>query len=446
MPRALLVQPWIHDFAAYDLWVRPLGLLRIGGYLRSLGVEVALLDCLDPHHPGLQGEKLKRFPGDHGPFYKEEIPKPRVLDWFPRRYKRYGIPPTLLVESLKAQPRPDIILVTSGMTYWYPGVQETISFCRKIFPETPVVLGGIYATLLPEHARQFSGADLVIPGSDWVEIRRTLAQLLCLEDPGGHVGDLPAWDLAAGARSICVRSSQGCPFRCAYCASHLLCSGQGPRPPQEVAREIRSAVNCLGVVDVAFYDDALLWKAETCLLPALEILERDLKKRLRFHCPNGLHARYLKMELARKLKHHGFTTLRLGLESVQDSFHQITGGKLSMAEFEAGVDCLIQAGYAPQEIGVYVLAGLPGQSLQEVQESLHYLLARGLRPHIAEYSPIPGTQLWEEAVSKSPFPISQEPLFQNNSLLPCRWEGFSYEGLLGLKASLHKELQRRRNR
>jgi hypothetical protein len=31
----LLVNPWIHDFAAYDLWMKPLGLLYLGGILLS---------------------------------------------------------------------------------------------------------------------------------------------------------------------------------------------------------------------------------------------------------------------------------------------------------------------------------------------------------------------------------------------------------------------------
>ena len=42
----LLVNPWIHDFAAYDLWMKPLGLLYIGSILRSRGYSVHLLDCL----------------------------------------------------------------------------------------------------------------------------------------------------------------------------------------------------------------------------------------------------------------------------------------------------------------------------------------------------------------------------------------------------------------
>jgi hypothetical protein len=442
LPRALLVQPWIHDFAAYDLWVRPLGLLRLGGFLRSLGVEVHLIDCLDPHHPSLEGERLRRSPTDHGAFHREEIPRPPVLEWFPRRYKRYGISPSALEHALRGQPKPDAILMSSGMTYWYTGVRETISHCRRVFPGVPVVLGGIYASLLPEHAREFSGADRVVQGNDWGEIRKALCEILPLGEPREPLCPSPAWDLAAGARSICTRISDGCPFRCAYCASHLLSPKAGLRPPQDVAMEIICGVRSLGVRDVVFYDDALLWKAESCLLRVLEVVMGQGALGLRFHCPNGLHARYLNRELAQELRRHGFMTLRLGLESAQESFHQRMGAKLRLEDFEAAVDSLLRAGYDPRQIGVYVLAGLPGQNLEDLEQSLKYVLGLGLRPHLAEYSPIPGTALWEEAVRRSPFPISQEPLFQNNTLLPCRWEGFSYEGFLGIKASLHRALQR----
>ena len=50
------------------------------------------------------------------------------------------------------------------MTYWYTGVQETIREVRRMFPDVPVLLGGIYATLMPQHAVKYSGADVVITG------------------------------------------------------------------------------------------------------------------------------------------------------------------------------------------------------------------------------------------------------------------------------------------
>ena len=44
--RVLLVNPWIYDFAAFNLWCEPLGLLSIGAVLQQAGCRVDLLDCL----------------------------------------------------------------------------------------------------------------------------------------------------------------------------------------------------------------------------------------------------------------------------------------------------------------------------------------------------------------------------------------------------------------
>jgi hypothetical protein len=46
-PRALLINPWIYDFSAYNLWYRPLGLLYIASLLRTNGVDVSFIDCLE---------------------------------------------------------------------------------------------------------------------------------------------------------------------------------------------------------------------------------------------------------------------------------------------------------------------------------------------------------------------------------------------------------------
>jgi hypothetical protein len=61
---------------------------------------------------------------------------------------------------------PDVIFVTSVVTYWYSGVFEVIGEVKRVFPQTPVILGGIYATVCQEHAVQHSGADHVVSGNN----------------------------------------------------------------------------------------------------------------------------------------------------------------------------------------------------------------------------------------------------------------------------------------
>ena len=40
-PHILLINPWIHDFAAYDFWAKPMGLLIIAGLLKAHGIAVS---------------------------------------------------------------------------------------------------------------------------------------------------------------------------------------------------------------------------------------------------------------------------------------------------------------------------------------------------------------------------------------------------------------------
>ncbi|PJA54883.1 MAG: radical SAM protein, partial [Candidatus Marinimicrobia bacterium CG_4_9_14_3_um_filter_48_9] len=93
MPRLLLINPWITDFAAYDLWLKPLGLLYIGAYLRAAGYEIDLIDCMDRNHPSVSGlmKPGDSKPDGRGKFYKTELPKPESLHHIPRRWGRYGI-------------------------------------------------------------------------------------------------------------------------------------------------------------------------------------------------------------------------------------------------------------------------------------------------------------------------------------------------------------------
>jgi len=92
----LLVNPWIHDFAAYDFWLKPFGLLSIASILRENGFDITFIDCLDRSHPMMlsrpKGKRLRNnLEYGHGQFFKEGIQKPESLTSIPRRFSRYGI-------------------------------------------------------------------------------------------------------------------------------------------------------------------------------------------------------------------------------------------------------------------------------------------------------------------------------------------------------------------
>ncbi|UCG14579.1 MAG: cobalamin-dependent protein [Deltaproteobacteria bacterium] len=442
IPNILLVNPWIYDFAAYDLWSKPLGLLLLAGFLRDFGYNLRLLDCLDVHDSrmkeiaGVKPATRRAFGA--GKFYRMEVEKPAALANIDRTYYRFGITPEIFQERLLQGAEPDVILMTSTMTYWYPGVQETTRLLKAHFPRVPIVLGGIYATLCREHAARHSGADHVISGPAESRILEFVEKLT------GHRSHRatrakkpqtlpwPAYDLMNHLDYVCVLTSRGCPYHCPYCASDLLYPDFVRRNPNQVVNELEHWYQLFEVVDVAFYDDALLVDAGNHLLPMLaEIRARDLP--LRFHTPNGMHLSVLSAAVCQALHDSCFKTVRLGLETADPGRQQKMGGKVKSRDFSAAMDNLTRAGFSPDQIGVYLLCGLPGQDPAEVSRSIRVVQDHGARPHLAEYSPIPGTRFWPEALRCSPYDIAGEPLFHNNSLLSCQSERFGFEELQRLK-------------
>lgn len=425
--RVLLINPWIYDFAAYDLWAAPLGLLSIAAVLRDAGYQITYLDCLDRHHPDLPG-RLGHEPRENaygcGKFLKTLLPKPPILRDVPRRYGRYGLPLDLFDQELAQMPRPDVVMVTSGMTYWYPGAFEAIRRVKARFPGAPVILGGIYATLCHDHAVAHSGADVVVAGEGERQALHWASRLTGQEPPpeGRYAGldDLPypAFDLLRRLDYVSIATSRGCPLRCTYCASHLLHPrGLEQRSPQRVVDEIAHWHGRHGVQDIAFYDDALLVNADRHLHPILDgVLQRGL--RLRFHTPNGLHARLIDRALADKMFAAGFKTLRLSLETTDPGRQRETGSKVTTPEMERAIAHLREAGFTGREIGVYILMGLPGQPLDEVIEGVHYVHRLGAVADLAFYSPIPGTVEWEHAVAAGHIPPDADPLLHNNTIYP----------------------------
>ena len=438
----LLINPWIYDFAAYDFWNIPIGLLSLASLLRMNGADVIFLDCLDPYHPGMSAEASlirmpKRKTSGEGTYAKARIPKPDPLKRFPRNYNRYGITPGIFLKSLNSMPRPELIMITSMMTYWYPAVFDIITIMRRMFPGVPVVLGGNYVTLCPRHASR-SGADFCLPGPAEASIPALLKDLFNHEMiflPDNNDLDsypYPAFDLIRHPDQLPVMTSRGCPYRCSYCASRLLYDRFRRRDPVRVADEIEFWHTHIGIKHFSFYDDALFVDPRDMAIRLLkEIIRRKLP--IQFHCPNGLHLRDISSELSTLIYKAGFKTLRFGLESSDAARQIMTGGKVCNEEFTEALICLRRAGYRDQDIGIYLLCGLPGQTAEEVRESIRFVRSCGARPIIAEYSPIPGTDLWDEAVASSPYPIAEEPLFQNNSLLPCRNDHLTYEMYHSLK-------------
>ncbi len=435
-PGILLVNPWIYDFAAFDFWARPYGLLQIASMLRNAGFNVYYQDCLDRFHPNAKKTSSKK--DGRGAYLKTTIEKPPGLEDIDRRYSRYGIMQEWFMEDVAAIPKPDLILVTSLMTYWYPGVFFTIEMLRQAFPGVRIVLGGIYSALSHEHAVKNSKADLVTGERSMAGILNLVSKLTqfdaecSIDETNLDTYPLPALDLQRNIPFVPLLTSRGCPFSCSYCASNVLEPAMLRRSPGSIVAEIESWQKKYNVTDFAFYDDALLIGHENHAVPMLEkIVEKGIKAR--FHTPNALHIREINDTTARLMKLAGFKTIRLGLETSSFSGSDRLDRKVTRDDFSQAVTSLKKAGFETKDIGAYLLACLPGQSFEELFESITIVKETGITPVPAYYSPVPKTGLWDDAVRASKYDINADPIFTNNAVFPCADEKFSWEALNNIR-------------
>jgi len=108
---------------------------------------------------------------------------------------------TELVRKLSfPKKRPDKIYVTSLFTWAWQPVWRAVRKHKAWFPEIELWLGGLYASLMPEHAKM-SGADHIYQGIFW-EVEE------CIPD----YSLVPEWDASI------VWASRGCKNKCTFCA------------------------------------------------------------------------------------------------------------------------------------------------------------------------------------------------------------------------------------
>jgi radical SAM superfamily enzyme YgiQ (UPF0313 family) len=422
----LLVIPPIYDFAAYDFWMKPYGMLSAAGFVQRRA-ELRLFDYLDRLHPFVSGRKeCEPDKWGRGRFHYETIPNPPELEDIPRFYRRFGLPRRLFREFLAGSPPADFVFIQTMMTYWYPGVAEVIEDVRRSWPASKIVLGGNYVTLCAEHA-QTLGADLIIRGRELEPLR----QFIGLEPDHSQ---LPPWRLYPKLKTGVLKVSDGCPFRCTYCSVPKVYGGFAARDMEHALAELQLLAS-IGARDVAFYDDALLFEAEHLIMPFLDqVIERGLN--VNFHTPNALNARFITAELAELMVAAGFKTFYLGFESASEKWQKQTGSKVFSQELVSAVENLKAAGADPADITAYQMLGHPRIDIQKLEESMHFVASLGIRGMLADFSPVPGTPDGDYC---SKWVDMAEPLFHNKTAFPVILLGFDETNRL-------KDLQRKLNR
>lgn len=432
-PRILLINPPIYDFSAYDFWLKPYGLLRVAGFLRGQA-DFQLFDYLNRLDPRVPPGRYRTDPWGRGEFYSEPAEKPHLFGGIRRQFRRFGIPRREFRHFINTQRAFDFAFIQTTMTYWYLGIEDVISDLRALSPQIKIILGGVYATLCPSHARSL-GADLVVEGLDLQPLWRFV------ELPPND-NQLPLRDLYPQLQTGVLKLADGCPFRCTYCSVPQVYPRFHARPLDRALAELAFLIR-RGAQHVAFYDDALLYQPEQILKPFLKaVLQPNLQTN--FHTPNALNARFISRELAQLMIEAGFKNLYLGFESSAYEWQKKTGGKVYSDELARAVDHLLLAGVDPNCLHAYLIVGHPRSDEQNVEESMYFVNSLGIKIMLSEFSPIPGTPDGEYCRR---WVGLAEPLWHNKTAFVIRLLGDTeINRLKSLAGRLNRQLETSNNK
>jgi len=213
--------------------------------------------------------------------------------------------------------QPDLIEITSLFTYWSRYVWESVWFYKKYYPKSKVVVGGIYASLMPEHCKK-SGCDDVFVGIH-----------------GEAEKFKPAYDLVDVDYQI-IHTSRGCIRKCKFCGTWML------EPKFTFKKLIKDEINSNRII---FYDNNLLANPFICDILS-ELIETKYNDRVVYsESQCGIDGRLLNPELAKLLKKARFLNPRIAWDN---DYSQ-------KKEIEKQIHMLLDAGYIERDIYIFMI-------------------------------------------------------------------------------------------
>jgi len=240
----------------------------------------------------------------------------------------------------------DVINITSLFTYEWKPVHDCVDFYLKSNSKAKINLGGIYASLMPEHAAK-SGA----------RIHKGLVDLL--EDCIPDYGLFPDWE-----ESI-VHASRGCVRKCDFCGV------KNVEPKFTYRKSIKNFV-VKNHEQITFFDNNFL-ASPACNNILQELIE--LKKPIDFN--QGLDIRLLKEEKAKMLSKLEIKPVRFAFDSIEYKDDFIKGIELAN-KYELGKKHYIMC---------YMLYNFKDKPIDLI-ERLKICCELNVRVYLMRYAPI----------------------------------------------------------
>jgi radical SAM superfamily enzyme YgiQ (UPF0313 family) len=266
---------------------------------------------------------------------------------------------------------------------------------------TPVVMGGIHASMCPDEARQF--VDAVVVGEAESVWDQVLADALAGRLQKTYQGTwLDPSELPVPRRDIysnnylfaSIQTARGCPLGCDFC-SVTAYNGRRyrRRPTTEILDELETISNDL----LFFVDDNIIGYGSQCQQQALELfrgmVERGLKKR--WFCQASINVAD-NTEVLEWAGRAGCRMIFLGIEAEDDDALTEVNKRLNLkhgtTSYEETFDRIHGAGIAV--LGAFIF-GMDGDTPEKLHRRADFMINSGVDVMQATaMTPLPGTELF----------------------------------------------------
>ena len=213
--------------------------------------------------------------------------------------------------------RPDKVMISSLFTYWSKYVWGCVKHYKQLYPNAKIVVGGVYASLMPEHCKQ-SGCDEVFIG-----VHKAAEKCE------------PAYDLV-GVDYQVIHTSRGCVRRCKFCGVWKI------EPKFESKKSIKDIIRSNQLV---FYDNNLL--ANPYIENILKEIASTKYNGRAVYCESqcGFDGRLLTSQLAKLIKKARFQYPKIAWD----------GSYLEHKNIKKQLGMLIDAGYDRRDISIFMI-------------------------------------------------------------------------------------------
>jgi len=244
--------------------------------------------------------------------------------------------------------KPDVVYITSLFTYAWEPVHEVIHYYSNKYKKARVIVGGIYATLCPDH--------LFETFKDRIEIYKGVMREV--------ENLLPDYSLVPDWKASILFSSRGCIRNCEFCSVCVL------EPEFKPKKSVKNLIYP-GHKKVIFWDNNFL--ASPYWMDILEEVE-ELELEVDFN--QGLDARLFTEETVLRLKRIRIPLIRLAYDT-----------KGIREPLKRAVRLLKKAGFRGRKIIVYCLYNF-SDSPEDFLERIRELLDWGVVAYPMRYEPL----------------------------------------------------------